>query len=51
MEDQLTYLNDEASIQTFDAIPLRLLRHHSAAVRHQKFHGVDIVTVQVTGSA
>ena len=51
VEDQLAYLNDEPSIQTFDDLSLRLLRHHSAAVRHQKFHGVDIVTVQVTGSA
>ena len=51
VEDQLAYLSDEVSVQTFDDLSLRLLRHHSAAVRHQKFHGVDIVTVQVTGSA
>ena len=51
VEDQLAYLSDEASVQTFDDLSLRLLRHHAAAVRHQKFHGVDIVTVQVTGSA
>ena len=51
VEDQLAYLADEASIPTFDQLSLRLLRHHAAAVRHQKFHGVDIVTVQVEGSA
>ena len=51
VEDQLAYLSDEAAVQTFDDLSLRLLRHHAAAVRHQKFHGVDIVTVQVTGSA
>ena len=51
VEDQLAYLSDEAAVPTFDDLSLRLLRHHSAAVRHQKFHGVDIVTVQVEGSA
>ena len=51
VDDQLAYLSDEVSVQTFDDLSLRLLRHHSAAVRHQKFHGVDIVTVQVTDSA
>ena len=30
---------------------LRLLRYHASGVRHQKFHGVDIVTVQVEGGA
>ena len=46
VEDQLAYLADEASIPTFDQLSLRLLRHHAAAVRHQKFHGGDIVTVR-----
>ena len=50
VEDQLAYLTDEASIPTVDDLSLRLLRHHASAVRHQKFHGVDIVTVQVEGS-
>ena len=51
VEDLLAYLTDEAAVSTFDDISLRLLRHHTSAVRHQKFHGVDIVTVQVEGSA
>ena len=50
VQDQLAYLTDEASMPTADDLSLRLLRHHSSAVRHQKFHGVDIVTVQVEGS-
>ena len=49
VEDQLAYLTDEAPIPTLDDLSLRLLRHHASAVRHQKFHGVDIVTVQVEG--
>ena len=51
VEDQLAFLSDEAPIPTVDDISLRLLRHHASTVRHQKFHGVDIVTVQVEGSA
>ena len=51
VEDQLAYLTDEAHIPAVDELSLRLLRHYSSAVRHQKFHGVDIVTVQVEGSA
>ena len=49
-QDQLAYLADEASMPTVDDLSLRLLRHHSSAVRHQKFHGVDIVAVQVEGN-
>ena len=51
IEDQLAFLTDEAAVPSLDDLSLRLLRHHAAAVRHQKFHGVDIVTVQVEGSA
>ena len=51
VEDLLAYLADETAVPTFDDLSLRLLRHHTSAVRHQKFHGVDIVTVQVEGSA
>lgn len=50
IEDQLAYLTDEAPIPTADDLSLRLLGYHASAVRHQKFHGVDIVTVQVEGS-
>lgn len=51
IEDQLPFLIDEAAVPSLDDLSLRLLRHHAAAVRHQKFHGVDIVTVQVEGRA
>ena len=51
IEDQLAFLNEEEAMPTVDALSLRLLRHHTSAVRHQKYHGVDIVTVQVEGSA
>ena len=51
IQDQLAFLTDEAAVPTADSLSLRLLRHRASAVRHQKFHGVDIVTVQVEGSA
>ena len=51
IEDQLAYLANEESLPSPDAFSLRLLRHHASGVRHQKFHGVDIVTVQVEGIA
>jgi hypothetical protein len=50
VEDQLAYLTNEAT-STADDLSLRLLRHYASGVRHQKFHGVDIVTVQVEGGA
>ena len=51
IEDQMAFLTDEAAVPTADDLSLRLLRYHASGVRHQKFHGVDIVTVQVEGSA
>ena len=50
IEDQLAFLSDEDAAPTVEDLSLRLLRYHASAVRHQKFHGVDIVTVQVEGS-
>ena len=50
IEDQLAYLTEEEALPTLDDLSLRLLRYHASTVRHQKFHGVDIVTVQVEGS-
>lgn len=49
IEDQLAFLNDEEALPSVDDLSLRLLRHHASVVRHQKYHGVDIVTVQVEG--
>ena len=51
IEDQLAFLTDEAAVPTADDLSLRLLRYHASGARHQKFHGVDIVRVQVEGSA
>ena len=50
IQDQLAFLTDEA-VPIADDLSLRLLRHYASGVRHQKFHGVDVVTIQVEGNA
>ncbi len=50
LEDRLAYLNEEAQgAEGLEGgeISLRLLRHYASSVHHQRFHGLDIVTVQV----
>ncbi|MYI82169.1 MAG: hypothetical protein F4056_02265 [Chloroflexi bacterium] len=51
LEDRIAYLSTELQIPEPNEISLRLLRHYASAVRHQKYHGLDIVTVRVEGSA
>ena len=50
IEDQLAYLAELPPIPDEDEISLRLLRHHASSVQHQKYHGIDIVTVEVDGA-
>ena len=50
LEDRLAHLEEEAEGREEGEISLRLLRHYAASVRHQKYYGLDIVTVQVRGS-
>ena len=47
LEDQLAYLGERPEIKDERDISFRLLRHYASSVRHQKYHGVDIVTVDV----
>ncbi len=53
LEDRLAYLSHEAEgargLEEGE-ISLRLLRHYASSVQHQKYHGLDVVTVQVRGS-
>ncbi len=49
MEDRLAYLNDEEELPDVREISFRLLRHYASSVNHQKYHGMDIVTVRVEG--
>ncbi len=49
LEDQLAYLGETPDISDGREMSFRLLRHYASSVRHQKYHGVDIVTVNVEG--
>ena len=50
LEDRLAYLGETPNISDGREMSFRLLRHYASSVRHQKYHGVDIVTVNVEGS-
>ena len=50
IEDRLAYMSEEAEVRDDRELSFRLLRHHASSVQHRKYHGVDIVTVQVERS-
>ena len=47
LADRLAYLEEEDESVDDREISFRLLRHYASSVRHQKYHGMDIVTVRV----
>ena len=47
IEDRLAYMSEQAAEPDVGEISFRLLRHYASSVRHRKYHGIDIVTVQV----
>lgn len=47
MEDHLAYLNELPVAPDERDVSFRLLWHYASSVQHQKYHGVDIVTVTV----
>ena len=49
LEDRLAYLADTPDLRDERETSFRLLRHYASSVRHQKYHGVDVVTVKVEG--
>ena len=50
LEDRISYLSQQVEAPEASEIPLRLLRHYATSVHHRKYHGIDIITVQVEGS-
>ncbi len=50
MEDRLSYLSDLPAIPDENEVSFRLLRHYASSVRHQKYHGIDIITVTVSAA-
>ncbi len=47
LEDRLAYLNEEDESPDEREISFRLLRHYASSVRHQKYQGMDIISVRV----
>ena len=47
MEDRLAYVNELPLVPDERDVSFRLLWHYASSVQHQKYHGVDIVTVTV----
>ena len=50
IEDRLAYLNQQPEIEDEREISFRLLRYYTSSVRQRKYHNIDIVTVQVSGT-
>ena len=50
IEDRIAYLGEQAELREEHEMSFRLLQHYASTVRHRKYHGVDIVTVQVEGN-
>ena len=50
LEDRLAYLGEGPEITDDREISYRLLRHLSSSVSHQKYHGVDVVSVSVANA-
>ncbi|MCE2500707.1 MAG: purine/pyrimidine permease [Dehalococcoidia bacterium] len=51
VEDRLTYLSVLPPIPDESEASYRLLRHYASEVRHQKYYGLDVVTVSVANAA
>ena len=47
VEDHLAYLSEMPPVPDEREVSFRLLLHYASSVSHQKYHGVDIVTVRV----
>ena len=49
LEDRMVLLAERGGAPAEHEISLRLLRHYASSVRHQQYHGTDIVTIRVEG--
>lgn len=49
LEDRLAHMSDLAEATDDRELSFRLLRHYASSVRHRKYYGLDVVTVQVEG--
>ena len=49
LEDRIAYISEQAEAPDVGDISFRLLRLYASSVRHRKYYGIDIVTVEVEG--
>ena len=47
IEDRISYMSEQAEAPDVSELSFRLLRHYASSVRHRKYHGLDVVAVQV----
>lgn len=47
IEDQLSLVSDQGSLDDPPQLSTRLLRHYASSVHHRKYYGADIVTCRV----
>ena len=47
LEDRIAYISEQAEAPDVGDISFRLLRLYASSVRHRKYYGIDIVTVEV----
>ena len=50
IEDRIAFMSEQAEEPDVSEISFRLLRHYASSVRHRKYHGIEIVAVQVEGA-
>ena len=50
MEDRMAYLSELPPAPDEHEVSYRLLWHYASSVRHQKYHGIDIITITVDGA-
>ena len=48
LEDRIAYLSEHSDSPEAQETSLRLLSHFASAVHHRKYHGIDIITVEVS---
>ncbi len=51
VEDRIAYLSELPPAPDEREISFRLLWHYADSVRHQKYHGLDVITIGVSGTS
>ena len=50
VEDRIAYLSELPPVPDEHEISFRLLWHYADSVRHQKYHGLDVISIEVSRS-